>query len=104
MKVDNAGAQQVMAIHNGIRNKSLATALQPIEQFPIEPIEMTFNRRVLKLRSEIERDITEGGDAQILRHKLKLRVTVDRSSHRFRQADIVCNHFAIARCSGVLQG
>src|SRR5262249_16794365 len=104
MKVHNACAQDVMAVHNGVRDKSLAASLQPIEQFLIERIEMTFNRRVLKLRSEIERDITEGGDAQILRHKLKLRVTADRLSHRFGQADIVRNHFAIARRSGVLKG
>ena len=82
MKVHNACAQHVMAVHHGVGNKGLATALQPIEQFPIERIEMTFNRRVLQLRPEIERDITEGGDAQILGHQLKLRVTVDRLSHR----------------------
>src|SRR5215470_272199 len=92
-----------MAIHNRVRNKSLAAPLQPIEQFPIERIEMTFNRRVLKLRTEIHRDIAEGGDAQILRHELKLRMTVYRLSHGFRQVDIVSNHFAITRCSGMLQ-
>src|SRR5262245_11484643 len=103
MKVHNARTQHVMVVHNGSRKKSLADQMQPIEQFPIERIEMTFNRRVLKLRSEIHRDIAEGGDAQILRHKLKLRVTVYRLGHRFRQADIVSDHFAITRCSGMLQ-
>src|SRR5262249_48220033 len=59
--------------------------------------------RVRKPLPEIGRYITEGRDAQTLCHQLKLRVTVDRLSHRFRQAYIVCNHFAIACRSDLLQ-
>ena len=43
MKVDNAGAKHVVAADYGVGHECFTSALQPIDQLPVERIEMKFN-------------------------------------------------------------
>ena len=65
---------------------------------------MRFNLWFCEFSSKIVRHVAEGRNAQILGHELHIRMTADRLSHRLRQPNIACNHFAISRGSCMLQG
>ena len=46
VEVHDAGAQHVAAADDGVGDERFAAALQPIEQFAVERVEMTFDLRL----------------------------------------------------------
>src|SRR5215472_18571500 len=104
MEVDNASAQRIPSVHDGVGDESLTAALQPVQDFTVERIEILFDLRFAGIRAKIKRHITERRYAQILGDKFHFRVTADGPGHRLRQANIIRDHFAISEGANLPEG
>src|SRR6516164_956888 len=99
MEVHNASTQYVAAPDNGVGDESLSSALQSIQNFTVQRIEIVFDLFFLPVVSKVHRDVAEGCYAQFLGYEFQLPVKADGLSHCPRQADIFADHLAIARGS-----
>ena len=82
VKVHEARAEYIPAVDDGIRDEELAATLQPIEQRPVERIEVVFNSRLSQTRSKVVRHVSKSRDAQCLRHALQLGGPTHRCGQR----------------------
>ena len=64
MKIDDARAQHVAAVHDRVRDKGLAVALQMVEYLRIQVVQILDVGRFLGGGAEVGRDEAERRDAE----------------------------------------
>ena len=94
-EVDDARTQREPAVHHRVREERLTAPLDARQQFLIQLLQIRFGVR----RSDglqVARDVAERRDAEMLRHRLEVRMLLDERVQVPRQAHVVADHLQIA--------
>ncbi len=103
-KIHNAKAQCILPSHHSVRNECLPALFYGFQQLPIQFVQIF--RRLFRphVCAKFPRNVTQRGDAEVVRDCLQLGVVHCQVVQVPRQSDIILNHLAVSSSSRLLKG